>query len=270
MNGLGAWFEMEVISEQTAKRFLQGLCTSTIHLFCYWFWLLILICKLPESTAVYSYIHLIYRAACDWGIWDNWSNLVGTPWTESKMVTAGRNQDHQKALTDCTENCTRTLCGRKCDFFMGAGCKSHIPHKTSLQTTEGLGLEKYLFVNYTDIKKKKKALYNDCWVGVQSIYIVQSVLYFTSLLSTRYVHDKLNYSIDCNGLLQIYPGTPFRNFLLFCSWPPDFMGVFLLKGNEMENTYQHSHFVLLHHFTSSDIRADTKITLNSRKPRWQE
>lgn len=30
------------------------------------------------------------------------------------------------------------------------------------------------------------------------------------------------------------------------------MGVLLLKGNEMENAYQHSHLVPLHHFTSND------------------
>lgn len=138
-----------------------------------------------ESTAVYSYIHLIYRAACDWGIWDNWSNLVGTPWTESKMVTAGRNQDRQKALTDCTENCTRTLCGRKCDFFMGAGCKSHIPHKTSLQTTEGLGLEKYLFVNYTDIKKKKKHYI----MTVELVYKVSILYSLYCILPLYYPHD---------------------------------------------------------------------------------
>lgn len=184
------------------------------------------------------------------------------------MVTAGCDQDHQNPLTDCVENCTRTLCGRKCNFLMGADSNSHIPHKISLQSTESLGLEKDLFVRYRDIKKK--AQYNDCGVAVPSLYIGLSVLYFTSLLSSLLVRDKLDYSTDWNGLLQLSPGAPFRNLLLFCTWPPDFMGVFLLKGNEMENAYQHSHFVLLHHFTSSDIPADTKLTLNSRKLGWQE
>lgn len=147
---------------------------------------------------------------------------------------------------------------------MGAGCNSHIPRKISLQTAEGLGLEKDLFVHYTDIKKK--VLYYDCGVAVWSLYIVLSVLNFASLLSTLLVHDKLDYSIDRNGSLQISPGSSFRNFLLFCAWPPDFMSIFLLKGNEMENSYQPSHFVLLHHFTSNDIPAGTEIPLNSRKP----
>lgn len=81
MNGFGACFEREANSEKTAMRFQQGLCASTsIHFYwiilCFyynpynWFWLSIT-CKLPESTAVYSYIHLTYRAAHDWGTWDN-------------------------------------------------------------------------------------------------------------------------------------------------------------------------------------------------------
>lgn len=77
--------------------------------------------------------------------------MLGTPWAKSKMVTAGRDQDHQKPLSDCAENGTRTPCVRKCNFLMGADCYSLIPHEISLQTTESLGLEKDLFVHNTDI-----------------------------------------------------------------------------------------------------------------------
>lgn len=97
-----------------------------------------------------------------------------------------------------------------------ADCNSHIPHKIKLQTTESLGLEKDLFVHYTDVEKQK-ALCNDCGVAVQSLYIVLSVVNFTTLLSTLLVHDKLDYSTDWNDLLQISLGAPFRNFLLFCT-----------------------------------------------------
>lgn len=108
------------------------------------------------------------------------SNLVGTPWDENKMVTAGCDQGHQKPLPNCAENGTRTPCGRKCNFLMGADCNSFIPHEISLQTTESLGLEKDLFVRNTDVKKNK-VLYNDCKVSVQSLCIVLSVLWILPL-----------------------------------------------------------------------------------------
>lgn len=166
MNGSVACFERETNSEKTAMRFQQGLCSTTIHLFCYWFWLLILICnflkvQLCTATFISSTEEDMMRHLRQQG-----SNLVNTPWAESKMVTVGCDRGYQKPSTYCWEWYKDPLQEKNATSLWVADCNPHIPHQISRQTTKSLGLEKDLFVHFTQTSKNKKALYNGCGVAV--------------------------------------------------------------------------------------------------------